>query len=300
MKKPDLKKMLHELNIPTVEQGPDCQPGWLNIRCPKCPDPKHHGGFHLAKAYYNCWRCGPHRLHHVFSALLGITTRDAIDLLRSYGTYHISLDTPIRKKGGATRITLPPGTGPLTKRHEHYLKKRNFDPNKLKKIWKLRGTNHIGSYNFRIIAPIFYNNRLVSYQGRDITNVASIRYKACPIDKEVIHHKYLLYGIDYITNRRCVIVEGITDVWRLGPGSVCTFGTGITLEQGLMLSQRVDYAALLFDNDKEASQKADKLSVLLQSLGVDVMGFELDHTCSDPAELTDSEAALFMESILQK
>ena len=37
----------------------------------------------------------------------------------------------------------------------------------------------MGKYKNRIIIPIYYNNKLVSYHSRDITNKSKIKAKAC-------------------------------------------------------------------------------------------------------------------------
>lgn len=292
----DFKRMLGDLQIPYKEQGKDWQPGWIQITCPCCDDHEMHGGFNLNKGYYNCWRCGKHEITKIISLLLGINESKTWKIIKPYKTSFI-LNQPERKKSKALEIKYPDGTGEINKIHKDYLKNRNFKWKTIKDIWKIKGTNHLGDYKFRIIAPIFFKNRLVSYQGRDITDKSNMRYKACRIDLEILHHKHTLYGIDLLKKRRCVVVEGITDVWRLGPGSVSTFGTSFKLEQALMLKEYVDYCAILFDNSAAAQEKADKLNSTLQSLGVQVENFELEDY-EDPAELPQKVADEFMASII--
>lgn len=132
------------------------------------------------------------------------------------------------------------------------------------------GTAHMGNYKQRIIAPIFYNGKMVSYQGRDITE-KQIKYKACSTEKEIIHHKHLLYNFDSVSDKM-IICEGVADVWRLGKGAVCTFGVAYTKEQVLLiLEKKIKKIWILFDNEVEAQKQAEKLAadIILHS-GIDV------------------------------
>ena len=115
----------------------------------------------------------------------------------------------------------------------------------------------------------------------DITGRQTLRYKACPIEQEVIHHKHVTYGIDLVPRKTCVIVEGITDVWRLGPGAVALFGTEWTPEQLLFLAKRMKTAHVLFDAD--STDKGGKLLSELTALGVGGEQFILEE--GDPGEL---------------
>lgn len=292
----EIKKMLGDLKIPYKEHGKNWQPGWLQIKCPCCDDHEMHGGFNLTYGNYNCWRCGKHRVTEVISIILGITKSEAWHVIKGYRTAYIP-KIQDRKRATSSILKLPECT-PLKKQHKKYLIGRNFDPKKLENDWDLMGTNHLGDYKFRIIAPIYLKNRLISFQGRDITGQSTLRYQACPIKNEVINHKHSLYGIDFVSNRRTIVVEGITDVWRLGKGTVATFGTSFKLEQILLLKEYVDYCAILFDRSAAAQQHAYQLDVSLQSMGVQTEIFELDD-CEDPAKLPQEEADKFTKSIIK-
>ena len=71
-----------------------------------------------------------------------------------------------RRKGTAKTCEMPDGAKGLTSKHTNYLMERNFPPRVLRGIWGLKGTGNVGPYKFRIIAPIFVDGVLVSYQGR--------------------------------------------------------------------------------------------------------------------------------------
>jgi DNA primase len=186
----------------------------------------------------------------------------------------------------------------MEKRHKQYLINRNFDPDKLEKTWDLRGAGYTGDYKFRIIAPIIFKNKIVSFQGRDITGQSTLKYKTCKTSEEAIHHKHILYGIDKVKNRQAVIVEGITDVWRLGEGAVSTFGISYTEKQVLFISKYLDRAFILFDNEPTAQQKAKKLAIHLTSVGVKAEVVNIES--NDPAELKQEDADYLMKYLLRK
>ena len=187
---------------------------------------------------------------------------------------------------------------PQFERHRNYLASRNFDPKELEKTWKLYGTGPIGPYKFRIIAPIFYGGRMVSYQGRDITGKSKIKYKACSKSMELVNHKRILYGLDFV-NDVAIIVEGIADVWRLGKGAVATFGIEFTQPQVAILS-KLRKCFIMFDAEEIAQKKAKELAESIVSLNpnVKVEIIKLSGV-KDPAELTEKEAREISSCLLE-
>jgi len=167
----------------------------------------------------------------------------------------------------------------------------------LTKKWKLQGTGPIGSYKHRIIAPVYLGGVLVSFQGRDITDKAPLKYKACEMEKETIHHKHILYGIDEVPFDTIIIVEGLFDVWRLGPGAVATFGVSTTIQQVKMML-RYPRRIVMFDNpsiDPQAGIEAEKLARILSQKPGSTEIIELNEW-KDPAEMPDEEAEKLMVS----
>jgi hypothetical protein len=296
----DAERFLSDYNIQTYTDGPDTQEGWINIQCPECNDHANHGGFNLATGYYNCWRCGKHYVDNILVDLLLISKKEANNIIDEY-----QIDVPgtiIKKEKKIIKNTfleLPPGTKELNKKQRKYLIKRKYDPDELARVWKLQGTQNYGDYSCRIIAPIFLDGRLVSYQGRDHTGRSSLRYKACKIKNEIIHHKHLLYGIDYVLNRQAVLVEGIMDVYRLGPGAVASFGTSVTTEQIHFISKRLDTLFILFDTDDELSEsKAYKVGQKLVGLLDNVFYVSISHK-GDPGSMDQDDAKNLMEELLK-
>ena len=256
------KKFLDDHHIFSTDRGPDTQRGWLNIKCPFCSDPEHHGGFNLAGGYYNCWRCKRHRMTDVIRVLLGVNYGEAKFVFDRYQDIE-GIYTPDKKIPKASHIVFPDGMTELNRVGKKYLEGRDFDPFVLARDWEIKQTGNFGDYKFRIIAPIYFDGKVVSFQGRDYTNRQSLRYKACQIEKEVIHHKNILYGADFVKNKKKIIVgEGITDIWRFGKGrAVGTFGTGYTVSQVLhLLDLNIDEYIIWFDPEPDAQEIADQLS----------------------------------------
>ena len=293
----NVRQFLEDYKIDYIEHGSNWQPGWVMINCPCCPDgdPSQHGGFCLSSGHYHCWRCGGHHVTKIINALVGTNNSESWKLVNKYGGWVDNEQNVESTVVNATTIELPTGTGELLAMHRKYLIDRNFDPDKLIKEWGIKGTNHRGSYKFRVMIPVYLNGRLVSYQGRDITDKQRLRYKACKLEKEVVCHKHTLYGIDKIFNRKCVVVEGVTDVWRLGVGAVGTFGTEFKLQQVLMLAKNVDKAYLMFDQGAE--EKLQKLDMMLQSQGVETEQISFEGF-DDPGEMDDDTAQEIMKELI--
>lgn len=285
----DPLKYLRASGIPYAEKGTQISRNFVGIDCPFCGDDNMHGGFHLYKEYYNCWRCGWTPLQKVIATLEDITEREASRIIKDFTIRGIrTKKTESRslkiKKG---TLKLPLGCGPLKKNHKIYLRGRNFNPDKLEKQFKLMGTGPTGRYKFRIIAPIYYRGKMVSYQGRDYTDLQTLRYKACAEPDELLHHKLILYNIKK-KYKKIILVEGITDVWRMGSRTVALFGTGYTKAQLILLSRLYRQVFILFDSEQEAQKRATNLMSELTALGVETENVVL--SSGDPGDLTTKEA----------
>lgn len=295
-----------------LEIAPDdhkhARPGWIQIECPLCTgNPGYHLGYNEEGDYFNCWRCGWHKHIDVVSKLLNCSEGQAKGILRTYKwtPTRRSTETVVEPVLRRTVSNLPINTTDLTNAHKRYLKRRGFSPKKLQRIWKLKGTNSMGYvkladgtiswYKFRIIAPIFFEGKLVSYQGRDITEKSKLKYKACPKELEARDHKHCLYGLDLVEGDSVVVCEGITDTWRLGPGAVATFGVEYTTAQ-LKLLTRFRRRFILFDaKDPAAIKQAKKLAGELKIYsGTSEV---IDLTEGDPGSMTQSDAVSLMNEL---
>jgi hypothetical protein len=273
--------------------------GWIGIRCPnpRCRGDKPDlGGFNLIKGYYFCWACGGHSIPRVLGWILHISSFEANKIKDDYEGRNLLMGSlnnkKLRKTGKAKKVELP--GGPLKLKHKKYLEGRNFDPDFLEAKYNLLGTLGKGKtllerqYKNRIIIPIYdQNNRLISFQGRDITGEHYLKYKGCTIEKSVVNYKDSLYGIHLVDGTKIGVVEGVFDQWALGDNFVCTFGTSMTPAQTKLLA-RFDTIYFLFDPETTAQKKAEKVAIKLASLGKTVEVIDLGIE-KDPAELEISD-----------
>ena len=273
MKVFDAEKFLREYNIDHSHDDKNVSVGWVGVPCPFCNDHSYHGGFNLSTGYYNCWRCSGGTIKAVIQALTGLSAHEATRIQQTYikKTARNAPGRPKQTESDPNKIKhlesiLGHFSPTLDGIYEQYLIQRNFDPDELVKKYDLRAAGHIGPYKWRIIAPIYLNGGLISFQGRDVSNKQKIKYKACRMKDEVLHHKQTLYAIDRVKNDSVIFVEGITDVWRLGDGAIATFGIEFKSEQVLMIAKRFKNAFILFDSDEQAQKQAEKLGMMLNSL----------------------------------
>jgi len=267
MKSLNYQQLLSDFNIPFATTGSKhTMPGWINTHCPFCIGPKdYHLGFKIKTEHTHCWRCGWHPLDASVAALTNQTVFEARQTLTQYRTGRPILFTETKLVQRPSHIDVP--GGPLEQPHINYLKKRGFDDESIEWLintYKIKGTGPIGPYNYRIIAPVYFDGNLVSYQGRDYTNKSPLKYKACPKEKEIRFHKDCLYAMDLAREETIVIVEGFVDAWKLGPGAIATFGCEFTWGQVRLLVERFKRHVILFDPDAETH--IYKLSRAISSL----------------------------------
>lgn len=293
----DVEKFLRDFSIPTNTEGANTHEGWIQICCPFCNDDNWHGGFNLSSGKYNCWKCHYHSIEAVVKEILGISWKRAKYICKEYGIDDNSVHIKKEKFIGAKELILPKNFVPLFGQYKRYLEKRNFDPDKLEKEFDLKASGNLGGDRFRIIAPIFLKKILVSYQGRDITDLSDMRYKACSKKKEVIHHKHIIYNSDHCYREEGICLEGVADVWRIGDNSFCTFGTEFTLNQVVFIKERFKKVFLIYDPEFHATEQAQNLGHMLSLMNVKTELIELPDG-KDPAELSQDDANYLKKELL--
>ena len=264
--------------------------GWVNIHCPFCQgSPDYHLGLRADGIGCHCWRCGKHKLWDAIKAVCGPSQGLLSQIRERYGTGPIRLVQSDTTRLHAPSVSWPSGIlGSIPVMAADYLKSRGFDPVLLAGTWGLRFTGPTGGYKFRIIAPIYDGGKLVSYQGRCYTGKRELRYKACPKDLEAVDHQNLLYGEWLVTGNHVLVVEGIADAWRLGPGAVATFGIGYTMAQVERLA-KYKRVSLIFDSDPQAIEQAEELGVLLRGLNPEIQVDVVELEDGDPGELSAAD-----------
>ena len=291
----DIRAFCHDYNISLIEEGHHhCHQGWIQIHCPCCTNGTHgwHLGFSLTRGSFNCWRCGSHRVWEVLCKLL----RDENTARIALGKYRT--DSPrIARKQEPKKKTLwtPPDIGPLKRAHYKYLWKRNFDAMGLEETWELKGTKYLSEeWNWRICFPIRdRTERIIAYGGRVINDETKPKYKLSDKENILIDPSEMLYGI-HLARDAAVIVEGPTDVWRMGPGAVATLGIDWKPEQAVILK---DFSRryVMYDPEPQAQKRAEELAEWLGMYsGITEIITGLD---TDPGKLPQSEADDIMRNL---
>jgi len=229
--------------------------GWVGVVCPWCGvgTGKHGLGIHLRTGKLSCWKCGGHSLASLLHAAGGLSwdkaKKAAGDVSRQRAP-----DTPARG-----RLVLPSGVGELEPAHRRYLESRGFDPDELAAFWKLQGIGRHPRLAWRIFIPVHQDGEVVSWTTRAIGDVPhGQRYRGAERDQEAVPRRDVLYGEDHV--RHAVVVhEGQFDVYRTGPGAVCTAGTGFSSGQIRRLS-RYPLRVICFDQGAAAQIRARELA----------------------------------------
>lgn len=293
----NFSEICDEYSLSTANIGDSYfRPNWLNVKCPFCGgSDKHHLGFSLDFNYFNCWVCGKHSNFDTIKELLGLETYEVSKLLKRFegeSTYV----PEIQERTGVEICQWPLGTVDLQPQHLRYLREeRAFDTDYLKEVWKVKGTIGIGGYANRVMIPIYFKNKLCSYQGRAVGK-SNLRYKACEKANEVVEHQKLLYGFDYaIPHEQCVIVEGVFDCWRLGKGAISVFGIVYSNAQVCKIAKNFKKVYILFDSEEGAQIQANNLKSELEFRGVTVEIITIQ--AADPAEMKVKEAKELMQKL---
>lgn len=219
---------------------------WVNVPCCYCPDHANHLGIHLDKKRFHCWLCGASGdILKLVQDMEGLSFGLAKQRLEEFQDYLEEVDSetvPSR----VYRSVLPRGAetiSPDVKLPEvlqDYLDRRKFKRNIIEDyglLWCGPGSE----YPLRLVVPVKVSGKVVSWQAADVTGKASSKYISCSKDRAVISNKEAVYGIDDVTRSELVVVvEGVTDRWRVGrERSVALFGKEWSRAQLLMLNKGV-------------------------------------------------------------
>lgn len=292
----DLSTLLLEAHI---QHGPPNPRGWINdLPCPFCG--KNHLGWNINHGRFFCWACLGHPTLLTLSRLLGITQTKARELLAKAGQQPAKPLSSAVQGHSRGRFTLPPGTGEGRDPHKAYLIRRGFDPGQVLREWGFLATGPDTQPIFanRIIAPLTLRGEMVSWQGRSIhpNCPPDRRYRTAPPEWESVFHKNTVYGLDQVVGDSVLVVEGMMDVWKMGPGAVHTFGVSWTRGQlaALMTFRRV---VVGYDNEPDAQVCGTWLAEELASLGVDAAVVCPD-SGKDWGDLPITQARVILQEIL--
>lgn len=294
----DISRFFQDYSIRRAHEGEKhYRSGWYNIPCPFCSGHSgNHLGYSLSSNYFKCWRCGYKSIPKVVMRLLGVDFVQAKKIIKQYKGK--TRDGGAKARVKRHRFTKPEDCGPLLQNDAafEYLRfERGFtrkDAIWIAKRFKLEATGCMGwlddmDLSFRIIAPIFHEDDMVSWQSRDISNLSSLKYITCPAKYERKEHKQVLYNAPDPDNYPIIVVcEGIIDVWKVvlsGFPATCCFGVEYTYAQ-LKLLSKYKKVIIFLDPDKAGSNQAAKLFKQLVFAGVDAEVIKNKHD-KDPGEM---------------
>jgi len=300
----NFEKFFIDNNINFSNHGKNISAGWQGINCPFCPnDNSWHLGIPPDGTTCFCWKCGKHSLPDLIVKLLRINLHEAYSVIRQYGGQSHTKRKEIVVKIGTKKFKYPSDIGPMQKQHKQYLEGRGFNAEYLQHTWGLLACGVCSlldgiSYKHRILAPIFWEGKAVSFQCRDWTGKSELRYITAPRSREIYHHKHILYGKQECWGDSIIVTEGITDVWRFGPkNSVCTFGIEYRPEQVRCLKKFFKRVFIAFDDESQAQAKAQKLRSEMLFRGIES---EIIPIVGDPGALDQNEANIIVKEYMRK
>ncbi len=321
---------LDQFNVHYVTKGPSVTRGHVAVRCPFCiDDPSEHLSISLEGKGWRCWRNpqqhagkSPTRL---IAGLIGcsydrakeIAGEDRSLIPDDFMGKVMSLVETKEERGSDRSLTVPIDFKPIRNSISmlpciNYLRERNLDDIEIFRLTERYGLRYCkhGPFKARIIFPVHYKKKLVSYTGRSVMADAKIRYKTLTTDLEKARemgvkpavgpiNNYLLFYDDLMksTAKTIVIVEGPFDALlmnilgrKLGIVATCIFtntptATQIDLFHELM--PRFERRCVMLDNDMYA--QALRLRSSLTSLGVEQIS--LPRGVKDPALLRKKQLA---------
>ena len=287
----DIRSYLNSRGIPFSTSGDNVSSNWIGINCLYCIDHADHLGINLLSKAFSCFKCGEKgSLIKLLQTIEGEKNLSKIyDIISAY-----SGGVPVieKEKHFQSKVYLPTGsTKNFPPAHLEFLKKRRFDVSVIEK-YDLYATGPIGDYKHRLIIPIYMNNRMLGFVGRDVSGKSPIPYKNSSDVYSIKDAKQCLYNVDNVPRKTVVIVEGVFDAWRIGDGAVATFGTRYTHEQ-LLLLRGMRRAFVMYDAD--ANFLAHKLAHDISSIVPNVEVLEL--IGGDPADLTTEDVKSLRKEI---
>ena len=285
----------NNFDIPSWTSGKNVSIGWVNIQCPFCADASNHCGVNPDTEIFHCWKC--HLKGHFIDLLMELTglsygackdiVSDSTTTFKksSLETIRNTLEgeTSESKSVVITEVRLPKSFEPITDDTnfpllDDYLKRRNISKETL--IEHGVGICRTGKYMNRIIIPVFYQGKLVSFQAADLTGFANLKYRSAPQSMGRIND--FLYNYDKIeVGGRMIVEEGVLDAWRTGDEAVAAFTSNLTKAQvQLIMDKELSELYFCFDCEGiayfKAREQADKFRAYISVVEVVKLPFGQD------------------------
>lgn len=299
-----ITEFLEDNGIEFWTTGKNVPKGCINIQCVFCDDNSNHLWINRKSLKVSCWRCGNHRLVNLIMEITGQPFRSSKQIENSLtlgvGEYGVP---PFQESTASsilsTSVTLPRESKKVfPEKHIRYLENRGFKASEIIRKYKLRAVHTVGKYKFRIIIPIILDRKIVSFTSRDITDQQEPKYRHASPSESAMSPKRLIYNSDTLTTGSdAILVEGPTDVWKLGNNTVSLLGLKYTEDQIIILmNKKIRNLFILFDNDKPGKKEARKIAKVLSPLVKRVEIITLE-TASDPGSLKTEEAKIIKREL---
>lgn len=287
-------------SINGIRRDKRCTSSHYQTKCPKCGSSGNLLGIRKSTSRINCFSCGSISTVEFIKLQLEISWTQAKTLAAKYNSTAVEEVEAGQKhqslKQVAEKCTLPPHK-PLSTKAKKYLRKRGLDPLVLVDSYGVvEGKG--GEYDRRILFPIYFDGKLVSYQGRDWTGMAFQPWKACSADKEVYNHRTLVYGLQESKFDSLFVMEGIGDSMNFNcveQGSAsCLFGIDYSKEQVRALRESGKKILVCFDDEPKAQKRAQELCADLAIHNCEVENVQLSGG-KDPGILKFEEVDSILE-----
>lgn len=310
---------LNDNNIYFTDTGNNVKQGNVNIKCCFCSnDPSEHLGISLKSPHvWGCWRNADHRGKDIvdliikligcsYSEAKAIVEQDKSLLEESSMLSKINSifnkEEVIEKIKGVESLEFPNSFKKISsfgvyKKFYDYMVSRNFKHFEIIELvdhYNLQGCL-IGDYAYRVIIPIYYKKKLVSWTGRIIGGNESLRYLDLSPNKSVIALKSTLLDFDNFHDKggdKLFVTEGAFDcinLFRFGLNVTCTFTVNLSISQKYLLSQlskKFNEIIILPDRNFEIQAwQLKKDLAYLKNISVQVLPQGVD----DPGELNKYE-----------
>ena len=116
------------------------------------------------------------------------------------------------------------------------------------------GDKDYGFLAGRVFIPIMHNGNVAGWQARiaDNNDVSKSKYFNCP----GWHKSSALYNLDAARQHTLgLLVEGVTDAWRVGSGVFSTFGKDVSPAQEELIVSNFEAVGVLYDPEADTDKR---------------------------------------------
>lgn len=275
------RHIVHQLLEQILGSNRVMRDGELVFYCPFCNHHKQKFQVNLDNQHWHCWVCdkGGRKLGILFYKL-NVDKNTIKELNRLLGT----IKTTFTEKNENVTVSLPKeyiplyvSSNSLTRKHAiAYCRKRNIS-----KIDILRyniGYCNDGIYANRLIVPSYDINGILNYfVGRDLFANSKLKYKNPMVSRNICMFETLVSF-----NNPIVLVEGVMDAIAVRRNAIPMLGKfpSKRLMTKILTNKPKVYVAL----DSDASNDANKLTMLLQNNGIEVTKLNFEEG-EDPSSI---------------